>query len=261
MSKTILYKADTRGRADLGWLVSNQSFSFADYYNPQRMGFGMLRVLNDDIVAGGKGFGWHPHDNMEIISIPLEGSLIHKDNLGHELVIRAGEIQVMSTGKGVFHSEYNNEPDKPAKFLQIWVFPNRLNVEPRYDQATLDREKGHNQLQQILSPNPGEGGASNPGERGASAAAGKSGEEGVWIYQDAWFHLGEFDAGKEFEYRLKKRENGIYLFVIKGSFQAEGQRLEDRDALAITGEEMIRLRSLEAGSEILVIEVPMNDKN
>jgi redox-sensitive bicupin YhaK (pirin superfamily) len=238
MSKTILYKADTRGRADHGWLVSNQSFSFADYYNPDRMGFGVLRVLNDDVVAGGKGFGWHPHDNMEIISIPLEGSLIHKDNLGHELVIRAGEIQVMSTGKGVFHSEYNNEPDKPVKFLQIWIFPDRLNVEPRYDQARLDI--GHNKLHQVLSPH--------------------AGEDGVWIYQDAWFHLGVFDTDVEFGYELKKKGNGIYLFIIKGAFQAEGQRLEERDALGITGVESIRLRSLEADSEILVIEAPMNNK-
>jgi redox-sensitive bicupin YhaK (pirin superfamily) len=240
MSKKTLYKAESRGRADHGWLVSNQSFSFADYYNPGRMGFGALRVLNDDTVAGGKGFGWHPHDNMEIISIPLEGSLIHKDNLGHELVVREGEIQVMSTGKGVFHSEYNDDPEKPVKFLQIWIFPNRLNVEPRYDQARLDTKKLHNRLQQVLSPN--------------------AGEEGVWIYQDAWFHLGQFDAGKDFGYEVKKKENGIYLFVIKGSFEAEGQRLEDRDALGITGAEAISLRSLGADSEILVIEVPINNK-
>ena len=238
MSNTILYKAATRGRADHGWLVSNQSFSFADYYNPDRMRFGVLRVLNDDVVDGGKGFGWHPHDNMEIISIPLEGSLIHKDNLGHELVIRAGEIQVMSTGTGVFHSEYNNEPDKPVKFLQIWVFPNRLNVEPRYDQAVLDI--GHNKLRQVLSPNPG--------------------EDGVWIYQDAWFHLGVFDAGVEFEYALKKKGNGIYLFVIKGAFEGEGQWLGDRDAMGFTGAETVGLRSLEADSKLLVIEVPMTNK-
>lgn len=247
MSNTILHKADSRGRADHGWLVSNQSFSFADYYNPDRMRFGVLRVLNDDIVDGGKGFGWHPHDNMEIISIPLEGSLVHRDNLGHEQVVRAGEIQVMSTGKGVFHSEYNNDPDRPAKFLQIWVFPNRLNVEPRYGQAPLEMEKGHNRLQQILSPNPG--------------------EAGVWIYQDAWFHLGSYDAGVEFGYEWKKKGNGVYLFVIKGAFQVNGQRLEERDGLGIGGEaagiggeEPVRLQSLEAGSVILVIEVPMDNK-
>jgi redox-sensitive bicupin YhaK (pirin superfamily) len=235
---TILHKAGTRGRADLGWLVSNQSFSFAEYYNPDRMGFGALRVLNDDVVAGGKGFGWHPHDNMEIISIPLKGSLIHKDNLGHERVISAGEIQVMSTGTGVFHSEYNHHPDKPAEFLQIWIFPNRLNVEPRYEQVKLDI--GWNLLRQVLAPNPG--------------------GEGVWIYQDAWFHMGRFDGGKEFEYHLKKKGNGIYLFVIKGAFEAQGQRLEGRDALGVTGAEMIMIRSLERDSELLVIEVPMNNK-
>ena len=240
MSNSILYKAGTRGQADLGWLVSKQSFSFAEYYNPDRMGFGVLRVLNDDVVEGGKGFGWHPHDNMEIISIPLEGSLVHKDNLGNELVIRAGEIQVMSTGTGVFHSEYNNEPDKPAKFLQIWIFPNRLNVAPRYDQVGLDFTRAQNRLLPILSPEPG--------------------GEGVWIYQDAWFHLGKFDSGLEFEYKLKRKGNGIYLFVIKGSFQADGQRLEVRDALGVTGVDTIQLRSLEADSELLVIDVPMNNK-
>jgi redox-sensitive bicupin YhaK (pirin superfamily) len=254
MSNTIFHKADTRGRADLGWLVSNQSFSFADYYNPDRMGFGALRVLNDDLVAGGKGFGWHPHDNMEIISIPLKGSLTHKDNLGHELVIREGEIQVMSTGTGIFHSEYNNGPEKPVEFLQIWIYPNRLNVVPRYGQATLD--VGYNHLQQILSPEPGKGGGANAGEeRGADRGNG-----GVWIYQDAWFHLGRWDAGRDFEYQLKKKGNGVYLFVIRGAFQAEGQRLDVRDALGITGVEMIPFRSLEKDSELLVIEVPMNYK-
>lgn len=251
MSNTTLYKADTRGRSNLGWLVSNQSFSFAEYYNPDRMGFGALRVLNDDVVAGGKGFGWHPHDNMEIISIPLEGSLIHKDNLGNEGVIRAGEIQVMSTGKGVFHSEYNHSPDKPAKFLQIWVYPNKMNVEPRYDQLSLDRTVGHNRLMKVLSP---ETDAPDREPRDGNPAG------SVWIYQDAWFHLGRFDAGKEFEYRLKREKNGIYLFVIRGAFQVEGQRLEERDALGITGSEAIGLRSLEPDSELLVIEVPMNNQ-
>ena len=240
MSDTILHKADTRGLADHGWLVSHQSFSFAGYYNPDRMQFGVLRVLNDDIVAGGKGFGSHPHDNMEIISIPLEGSLIHEDNMGHQQIVSQGEIQVMSTGKGVFHSEYNNSPDRPAKFLQIWIFPNRLNVEPRYDQARLDPAKGHNRLQQILSPNPG--------------------GEGVWIYQDAWFHMGRFDAEKEFRYESKKKGNGIYLFVIKGAFQVDGQRLEARDGLGITGADSVALRSQQPDSEILIMDVPMHNK-
>ncbi len=240
MENTILHKADTRGHAEHGWLESHQSFSFAGYFNPERIQFGMLRVLNDDIVAGGRGFGSHPHDNMEIISIPLEGSLVHEDNLGHRQVVSQGEIQVMSTGKGVFHSEYNNSPDQPAKFLQIWIFPNRLNVEPRYDQVRLDPEKRYNRLQQILSPDP-EG-------------------EGVWIYQDAWFHMGRWDAGREFSYQLKKKGNGIYFFVIKGSFDVNGQTLEARDGLGITDTETVNLRSLEEGSEILVIEVPMQNK-
>jgi quercetin 2,3-dioxygenase len=240
MENTILHKADSRGHADHGWLVSHQSFSFAGYFNPARIQFGMLRVLNDDIVAGGRGFGSHPHDNMEIISIPLEGSLVHEDNLGHRQVVSQGEIQVMSTGKGVFHSEYNNSPDQPAKFLQIWVFPNRLNVEPRYDQVRLDPEKGHNRLQQVLSPNQG--------------------EEGSWIYQDAWFHMGRWDAGREFTYQLKKKGNGIYFFVISGSFDVDGQKLEARDGLGITDRETVALQSQEDGSRILVIEVPMQNK-
>jgi redox-sensitive bicupin YhaK (pirin superfamily) len=240
MSNTILHKADTRGRADHGWLVSHQSFSFSGYYNPDRMRFGVLRVLNDDVVAGGKGFGSHPHDNMEIISIPLEGSLVHEDNMGHKQVVTAGEIQVMSTGKGVFHSEYNNSPDQPAKFLQIWIFPNRLNVEPRYGQMRLDPEKGHNHLQQILSPNPD--------------------DDGVWIYQDAWFHTGRWDGGKEFSYERKRKDNGIYLFVIKGAFLVDGQRLEARDGLGVTGQETIQLRAESDHSEILIMDVPMTNK-
>jgi len=178
------------------------------------MRFGVLRVLNDDVVAGGKGFGSHPHDNMEIISIPLEGSLVHEDNMGHEQVVTAGEIQVMSTGKGVFHSEYNNSPDQPAKFLQIWIFPNRLNVEPRYGQMRLD----------------------------------------------AWFHLGRFDDAAAFAYERRRKGNGIYLFVIKGAFLVDGRRLEARDGLGVTDLETITLRSEGNDSEILIMDVPMNNK-
>jgi len=240
MSDTILHKADTRGHADHGWLNSYQSFSFAGYYNPERTQFGVLRVLNDDVVTGGKGFGSHPHDNMEIISIPLEGSLVHEDNMGHKEVVSAGEIQVMSTGSGVFHSEYNNSPDKPAKFLQIWLFPNKLNVTPRYDQVKLDPLKGENKLQQLISPD-------------------KDGE-GTWIYQDAWFFTGRLDKERTLSYEKKKKENGVYLFVIKGSFAVDGQRLETRDGLGVTDTDSIEIQSLEQGSEILIMDVPMKNK-
>jgi redox-sensitive bicupin YhaK (pirin superfamily) len=236
---TILHKADTRGHADHGWLNSFFSFSFAGYYNPQRVQFGVLRVLNDDRVEGGKGFGSHPHDNMEIISIPLEGSLAHQDNMGHKEVVSAGEIQVMSTGKGIFHSEYNNSPDQPAKFLQIWIFPNKLNVTPRYDQIRLDPSKGHNALQQLISPSPS--------------------DEGSWIYQDAWFHMGTFDAGSKFEYEVRKPGNGVYLFVIDGAFLYNGQRIESRDALGITDVSELHLEAAEPASRILIMDVPMKN--
>lgn len=236
---TTLHKADTRGHADHGWLNSYFSFSFAGYYNPQRVQFGVLRVLNDDRVEGGKGFGSHPHDNMEIISIPLEGSLAHEDNLGHKEVVSAGEIQVMSAGRGVFHSEYNNNPDQAAKFLQIWVFPNKLNVTPRYDQVRLDPSKGHNALQKLISPTPS--------------------DEGSWIYQDAWFHMGTFDAGRKIKYDIKKAGNGVYLFVIDGAFLYNGQRLETRDGLGITDAGTIDLEAAEEGSRILIMDVPMKN--
>lgn len=253
---TILHKANTRGHADHGWLNSFFSFSFAGYYNPQRVQFGVLRVLNDDRVEGGKGFGSHPHDNMEIISIPLEGSLAHEDNMGHKQVVSAGEIQVMSTGSGVFHSEYNNSPDQPAKFLQIWVFPNNLNVTPRYDQVRLDPAKEHNALQQVIYPYPGPAGAAGTAPRaGANAAA----ADGSWIYQDAWFHMGTFDAGRKFRYETKKPGNGIYLFVIDGAFLYNGQRLEKRDGLGITDVENLDIEAAEQGSRILIMEVPMKN--
>jgi quercetin 2,3-dioxygenase len=251
MSNTIFHKAATRGHAGHGWLDSWHSFSFAGYYNPERMQFGTLRVLNDDRVAAGMGFGSHPHDNMEIISIPLEGSLVHEDNLGHKRVVSEGEVQVMSTGKGVFHSEYNNSPDKPVEFLQIWIFPNRLNVEPRYEQVKLDLSAEHNALQQVISPYPG------PAK---SYDGHKHPEQGTWIYQDAWFYMGVFDAGREITYDLKKEGNGIYLFVIKGAFLLDGHRLDARDGLGITDTPEIRLKAAEQGSQILIMEVPMDNK-
>jgi len=237
MAKSILHKANTRGNADHGWLNSRQTFSFAGYYNPERMGFGALRVLNDDVVAPGRGFGTHPHDNMEIISIPLEGDLEHKDNLGNTEVIRQGDVQVMSAGTGVFHSEYNKNSDRQVKFLQIWLFPNKLNVKPRYDQITLNLEERKNKLQQIISPDP----------------AGT----GTWIHQDAWFHMGIFEKGKELSYDLKHPGNGVYIFVVKGSFSVDGQALDTRDGLGITDSKQVNITANEDNAEVLIMEVPM----
>ena len=238
MANTVLHQADSRGHADHGWLKSYHSFSFANYYNPDRMHFGVLRVLNDDQVSQGMGFGTHPHDNMEIISIPLEGDLEHKDSMGNVAVIRHGDIQVMSAGTGIQHSEYNRSKDQLVRFLQIWVFPNKRNVTPRYDQLTLNLADRQNKLQQILSPNVE--------------------DAGVWIHQDAWFHLGTFDQGISTKYSLKKPGNGIYAFVIKGSFTIDQQQLNRRDGLGIWDTSSIELKATSPDSEILLMEVPMN---
>ncbi len=234
---TVLHKANTRGHANHGWLDSHHTFSFANYYNPDRMHFGALRVLNDDVVSPGRGFGTHPHDNMEIISIPLEGDLEHKDSMGTTAVIKQGDIQVMSAGTGVFHSEYNKNQDREVKFLQIWLFPNRRDVEPRYDQITLDKTRMYNQLAQVLSPNPA--------------------DPGVWIHQDAWFHMGQLDAGFETTYALKKGQNGVYVFLLEGKMEIEGQELETRDGYGLWGTEAIRIKAL-SDAKLLLMEVPMS---
>ena len=235
--KTVYHKADSRGFADHGWLKSHHTFSFANYYNPERMNFGVLRVLNDDQVASGMGFGTHPHNDMEIVSIPLEGDLEHKDSMGTSAVIRNGEIQVMSAGTGVQHSEYNKNKDELVKFLQIWVIPNKMNVKPRYDQISIKENEKINEFQQILSPSPD--------------------DAGVWIHQDAWFNLGKFDQKTVKKYDLHKKGNGVYIFVLKGSAKVGDQLLETRDGLGIWETENF---SIEAGenSEILLMEVPMN---
>jgi len=236
MENSILHKADTRGKADHGWLMSYHTFSFANYYNPDRMHFGALRVLNDDRVNPGMGFGIHPHDNMEIISIPLEGDLEHKDSMGNVAVIKNGDVQVMSAGTGITHSEYNKNKDTLVKFLQIWVFPNKRNVTPRYDQITLKAEDRHNKLQQIVSPNANDAGA--------------------WIHQDAWFHLGKLDAGKKLNYTLKKKGNGLYAFVLSGDLKLNGQLLNTRDGFGIWNTETFELEAV-SGTEVLLMEVPM----
>ncbi len=234
--KTVLHKAHTRGHANHGWLDSHHTFSFANYRNPERMHFGVLRVLNDDVVAPGRGFSTHPHDNMEIISIPLEGDLEHKDSMGNVAVIREGDVQVMSAGTGVYHSEYNKNRDKNVKFLQIWVFPDKRNVEPRYDQITLENTSLKNQLFQILSPN--------------------ADDEGVWIHQNAWFHMGNLDKGTELTYTLKDAQNGVYAFVISGEVTIGGESLEQRDGFGIWDTDSIGIRA-DKDAKVLLMEVPM----
>jgi redox-sensitive bicupin YhaK (pirin superfamily) len=237
MDNTVLHRAETRGHANHGWLDSKHTFSFAHYHNPERMHFGVLRVLNDDTVQGGMGFGTHPHDNMEIISIPLDGDLEHRDSLGNVAVIRKGDVQVMSAGTGIRHSEFNKNKDQQVKFLQIWVFPNKRQVTPRYDQITLNEADRHNRLQQILSPNPN--------------------DAGVWIHQNAWFHLGRFDNGKGAEYNLKMQGNGVYAFVISGRFSIQGIAMNTRDGLGIWDVNALKLESLAPNSEVLLMEVPL----
>ncbi|NJB86628.1 hypothetical protein GGR26_002405 [Lewinella marina] len=235
--KTIYHPAASRGYANHGWLSTHHSFSFARYYNPERMQFGALRVLNDDEVAGGRGFGSHPHDNMEIVSIPLEGDLEHQDSMGNTTVIREGDVQVMSAGTGVVHSEKNRNPDRPVKFLQIWVFPRERNVEPRYDQETLDTGAEDGRWHPVVTPEP------QPGA--------------VWMHQDAWFSIGRFAAGTTTEYTLNRSGNGVYLFVLEGSATVNGQTLNRRDALGVTEADGFTVDAGTQGARILAIEVPM----
>lgn len=232
----VIHRANSRGHANHGWLDTHHTFSFANYHNPDRMHFGVLRVLNDDQVAPGRGFGTHPHDNMEIISIPLEGDLEHKDSMNNVAVIKQGDIQVMSAGTGIFHSEYNRNQDQQVRFLQIWLFPNKKNVTPRYDQITLENKDIKNHFQQILSPN--------------------ADDEGVWIHQNAWFHLGEFTESKPVNYQLKDTRNGVYVFVIEGEAQVGDQLLGKRDGMGVWNTTEMPITP-SANSKILLMEVPM----
>ncbi|MEJ7557998.1 MAG: pirin family protein [Pedobacter sp.] len=237
MAQSILHTAESRDKSDHGWLKSYHTFSFGGSYNPERIQFGALRVLNDDWVNGGMGFGEHPHDNMEIISIPLSGALQHEDSMNNVAVIEAGEIQVMSAGTGIYHKEFNKNEAEAAAFLQIWLFPNQRNVEPRYQQQRYSNDTVPNQFRQILSPD--------------------SDDAGVWIYQDAWFNIAEFDVVTTTTYKLKNRENGLYVFMIKGAAEVGQQMLNDRDGFGIWDTEEVVIKAT-AGSNILLMEVPMN---
>jgi len=234
--KTTLHKAETRGKADHGWLNSHHTFSFASYHNPERVRFGLLRVLNDDIVQAGEGFGTHPHDNMEIISIPLSGALAHKDSTGNEHVINTGDVQIMSAGSGLYHSEYNASTKEAVNFLQIWVFPKERDIEPRYDQRSYDPDDRKNKFQLVVSPE----------KEGSS----------LWINQDSYFSLTDLEKGSSIEYKLHNPVNGIYLFLIEGSIRAGEIQLNKRDGLGIEDTNSINLTAAE-NSQLLLIEVPM----
>ncbi len=234
---TIIHKAETRGKADFGWLKSFHTFSFGSYHNPERIHFGALRVLNDDTVSAAMGFGTHPHEDMEIISIPLEGDLEHKDSMGNVAVIKQGDIQVLSAGTGIYHSEYNRNKDRQTKFLQIWIFPNKKGVTPRYDQKTLNLADRQNKLQLIL--------------------AGEPSADVVWIHQDARFYLGKFDKDFNALHTIKSNSHGIYAFILSGDWNINGTVLVSRDGIGISQTSEISVTALSDQAEILLMEVPM----
>ena len=235
--QTVLHTADSRGKANHGWLQSHHTFSFADYYDSNRMHFGVLRVLNDDQVAGGQGFGAHPHRDMEIISIPLEGALAHRDSMGNGSVIRQGDVQVMSAGTGVVHSEMNANPDQTVKFLQIWILTRRNGVEPRYQQIHVADTANPSGFQQILSPN--------------------ADDAGVWIHQDAWFSLAKWQAGTRQSYSVQRAGNGVYAFVIKGTATVGGITLNARDGLGLWDTDSVVVEAT-SDAEVLLMDVPMD---
>jgi hypothetical protein len=237
MSKTVFHAADSRGHANHGWLNAHHSFSFANYYDPSRIHFGVLRVLNDDIVRGGTGFGKHPHDNMEIISVILDGEIGHMDSMGHKESIKTNEVQVMSAGTGIEHSEYNHLKDHDLNLLQLWIFPKKRDVTPRYDQRAFEPADRQNVLQTLVSPIDND-------------------DDGLKIHQDAWVYRTNLEAGKSLEHKLRADGNGVYAFVIDGSVTIEGNELNKRDALGISETGTVNMTAT-TNSDILLIEVPM----
>ncbi len=234
--KTIFYPESGRGKSDHGWLKANFSFSFASFYDPDKIQFGALRVLNDDIIDGGMGFGSHPHDNMEIITIPLSGALEHKDSMGNTGVIHAGEVQVMSAGTGVYHSEFNHSETEAANTLQIWLFPRERNVEPRYDQKSFAGVFKQNELTTLVSP--------------------QKNDDALWIHQDATFSMGSFDSGKQIDYTVSGLGNGVYVFVLDGTVKVNEQVLGKKDALGVYDTNAFKIDVTE-GARLLLIDVPM----
>ncbi len=234
--KKVFHSSQSRGHANHGWLNAKHSFSFAQWYNPERINFGALRVLNDDIVAPSMGFGKHPHDNMEIITIPLRGSLRHQDSMGFSEVVKAGEVQVMSAGTGIFHSEMNASTQDDINLFQIWIFPNKQAVTPRYEQKSYDLKDTEQRFLELVSPN--------------------ANQEGVWIHQNAWIHLVSMEENTALTYTIKGEGNGAYFMNIDGTFEIEQERLNERDALGIWNTKEIVVQNKQKG-QMLVIEVPM----
>ncbi|MGB4842875.1 MAG: pirin family protein [Ferruginibacter sp.] len=235
--KTLLFKAADRGSADYGWLKPNYYFSFAQYHDPAKVHFGLLRVLNDDFIDGAGSFPTHPHDNMEIVTIPFTGALKHKDSTGGEGVIKAGDIQIMSAGSGVQHSEANESATDPVTLFQVWVFPKERNIKPRYDQKTFDVSERNNKWQTVVSP--------------------IEADNALWINQDARFSLTKLDAGKEITYKNGFSKNGVFLVTINGAVSVNGEQLNKRDALGISETDSFTITATE-DAELLAIEIPMN---
>jgi redox-sensitive bicupin YhaK (pirin superfamily) len=237
---TQIFPADQRGRADFGWLQANFSFSFGNYFNPDNVQFGALRVLNDDTIAAGAGFGTHPHDNMEIITIPLEGGLRHRDSMGNEGVIGFSEVQVMSAGTGILHSEMNASQTERAKTLQLWVFPDTENAAPRYDQKSFDIERQMNTFVTVVTPQN------------------KNDGQALWIHQQAFLSLGIFEGGQQTDYKVNLSGNGTYLFLIEGQISIDGKILNQRDAMGISDFDGFQIDVI-SKAKILLVEVPMNN--
>ncbi len=234
--KTIFHPASERGFNSFGWLKSYHSFSFGHFNDPKKMNFGLLRVLNDDHVEQSMGFGTHGHANMEIVSIPLSGALRHNDSTGREEIIKSGDVQIMSAGSGIQHSEYNASKEEPVQFLQIWVFPKEENIEPRYEQKTFAEDEKTNKFLTVVSPNKD--------------------DKAIWINQDAWFSLGNLDADIEINYQLHDKNNGIYVFVLEGNINVGDKVLGKRDALGLFETDSVNIKANEA-AKVLIVEVPM----